>query len=149
MKLKLARILTILFFVLAMIHFYWALGGQWGFENSLPSNEQGTKILNPKTIDSVLVGVVLLLFGFLYLFSMTLLKNKILILIRNIGLWAIPIFFLIRAIGDFKYVGFFKQIKGTSFANLDTTFYSPLCLIIGLIGFLLIKLKNEKYQSNS
>ena len=144
MKIVLARALTIIFFVLAVIHFYWALGGQWGFESTLPSNEQGIKVLDPKTIDKIIVGSILLLLGILYLFSLTLLKNKILILIRNIGLWTIPIVFMIRAIGDFKYVGFFKQIKGTAFANLDTTFYSPLCLIIGLIGILLIKMKNKE-----
>ncbi|MDT0606272.1 DUF3995 domain-containing protein [Croceitalea rosinachiae] len=144
MKIILARTVTIIFFVLAMIHFYWALGGQWGFESTLPSNEQGIKVLDPKTIDSIMVGSILLLFGILYLFSLTLLKNKILNLIRNNGLWTIPIIFIIRAIGDFKYVGFFKQIKGTAFANLDTTFYSPLCLIIGLMGILLIKIKNKK-----
>ena len=136
MKIILARTLTTIFFVLAMIHFYWALGGKWGFESSLPSNEQGIRILAPKTIDSVIVGTILLLFGFFYLFSLILLKNKILILIRNIGLWIIPMIFVLRAVGDFKYVGFLKQIKGTVFANLDTIFYSPLCLIIGLIGIL-------------
>lgn len=141
MKTIVARTLTIILFLLAMIHFYWALGGQWGFKNALPTNEQGIQILNPKTIDSIMIGTVMLLFGLFYLFSLRLLKIKILILIQNVGFWVIPMIFVARAIGDFKYVGFFKQIKGTVFANLDTMFYSPLCLIISLIGILLIKLK--------
>ena len=107
--------MTTIFFILAIIHFYWALGGQWGFENALPTNEQGIKILNPKTIDSMIVGIVLLMFGFLYIFSLNLLKNKILIIIRNIGLWVVPIIFVVRAMGDFKYVGFFKQVNYSFF----------------------------------
>jgi len=144
MKIILTRTLTTIFFVLAIIHFYWALGGQWGFENALPTNEQGIKILNPKTIDSIIVGIVLLIFGLFYLFSFNSLKNKLLIIIRNIGLWVIPIIFVVRAMGDFKYVGFFKQIDGTVFADMDTKFYSPMCLVIGLVGILLIKMNNKR-----
>jgi len=144
MKIILTRTLTIIFFILAMIHFYWAIGGQWGFENALATNEQGIKILNPKTIDSAIVGILLLLFGLFYLFFLNFKKTKTLILIQNIGVWIIPILFAVRAIGDFKYVGFFKKIKGTVFSDLDTMFYSPLCLTVGLIGILLIKLGKEK-----
>ena len=39
---------------------------------------------------------------------------------------------IVRAIGDFKYVGFFKQRRGTRFALLDTRFYSPLALALGV-----------------
>ena len=144
MKIILTRTLTTIFFVLAIIHFYWALGGQWGFENVLPTNEQGIKILNSKPTDSLIVGILLLIFGLVYLFSMNSLKNKILIRIQNIGLWSIPIIFVVRAMGDVKYVGFFKQINGTVFADMDTKFYSPLCLIIGLIGISLIKINNKR-----
>ena len=48
------------------------------------------------------------------------------------GNLAIGIIMLIRAVGDFKYVGFFKKIKGTIFAQNDTHFYSPLCLLISI-----------------
>jgi len=144
MKIILTRTLIAIFFVLAMIHFYWAIGGQWGFENALPTDEQGIKLLNPKTIDSILVGTILLIFGLLYWSSLKTLKNKILTIIRNIGLWVIPILFLVRAMGDFKYLGFFKQVNGTVFAELDTKFYSPLCLIIGVVGILLIKMNKKR-----
>ena len=143
----LTRILTTIFSVLAIIHFYWALGGQFGFENALPTNEQGIKILNPKSMDTAMAGIVFLIFGLLYLFSLNALKNKILIIIQNIGLWVIPIIFLTRAIGDFKYLGFFKQIDRTAFADMDTKFYSPLCLIIALIGISIIKM-NKKHAKN-
>ncbi|KRE83053.1 hypothetical protein ASG89_13045 [Paenibacillus sp. Soil766] len=45
-------------------------------------------------------------------------------------------FLVLRAIGDFKYLGFFKKVKHTSFSYYDTRFYSPLCLFLA-ISFLL------------
>ena len=53
-------------------------------------------------------------------------------LINNYGLYALAIVLIIRAMGDFKYVGFFKTIKNTPFADYDTRYYSPLCLFLGL-----------------
>lgn len=144
MKSILARILTIIFFTLSIIHFYWALGGKWGFESAIPSNAQGIKILQPSTVDCIAIGSLLLLFGFLYYFSETSLKNKFLDSIRKLLLWIIPIIFLIRSIGDFRFIGFFKQVKGTEFANLDNVFYSPLCLIIAVIGILFLVIKTTK-----
>ncbi len=128
--------------MLALFHLYWAVGGQFGYNNVLPTNEEGAVLLKPTTIDGIIVGIGLLLLGLFYVFSLNTPNGRFLILVRNIGLWVIPIIFALRAIGDFKYVGFFKQIKSTEFANLDTMFYSPLCIIIALVGFILIKMKN-------
>ena len=148
MKSILARILTVIFFTLSIIHFYWALGGKWGFESALPSNEQGIKILQPSTVDCIAIGSLLLLFGFLYYFSEISLKNKLLDSTRKLLLRIIPIIFLIRSIGDFRFVGFFKQVTATEFASLDTTFYSPLCLIIAVIGISYLVIKTTK-KNNS
>jgi lipopolysaccharide/colanic/teichoic acid biosynthesis glycosyltransferase len=35
-----------------------------------------------------------------------------------------------RAVGEFKYVGFFKRVRDSKFATLDTFVYSPLCLLL-------------------
>ena len=37
-----------------------------------------------------------------------------------------------RAIGEFRYVGFFKRVRGSRFAKLDTVVYSPLCLLLAV-----------------
>jgi hypothetical protein len=37
-----------------------------------------------------------------------------------------------RAIGEFKYLGFFKRVTGSKFARLDTLLYSPLCLLLAV-----------------
>ncbi len=62
-------------------------------------------------------------------------------ILNQYGLYVIGSIFLLRAIGDFKYVGFFKSIKNTEFGRMDTQFYSPLCLYLGITS-LLIKVLN-------
>ncbi len=51
--------------------------------------------------------------------------------------WLISAIFIIRAIGDFNAVGFFKKIKQTEFANYDTKYFSPLCLSLGAVFIML------------
>jgi hypothetical protein len=40
--------------------------------------------------------------------------------------------FAIRALGDFKYVGFFKKVKNTDFAINDTKYFTPLCAFVAV-----------------
>jgi hypothetical protein len=142
--------LVILFIGLSSIHFYWAFGGKFGIDSALPMNAEGTKILNPTSLDSLIVGGGLLIFAFLYLFSIYTPQNKFILIIRNIGFWGIPLVFILRAIGDFKYIGFFKQITTTQFAYLDTVFYSPLCLLIAIFGFIVVrKNNNSSYEKRA
>ena len=56
------------------------------------------------------------------------------------GLWLLAGVFLLRAIGDFRYVGFTKKVRATRFAQLDTRFYSPLCLLMSTNTLLVILL---------
>jgi len=54
----------------------------------------------------------------------------------RVGAWLIAAAFALRAIGDFRYVGFFKRVRESRFARLDTFAYSPLCTLLALlIGF--------------
>ncbi|UPK44230.1 DUF3995 domain-containing protein [Paenibacillus pabuli] len=46
------------------------------------------------------------------------------------GAWILSVIFMIRAVGDFKWVGFFKRKKGTLFAKWDSILFSPLCLFL-------------------
>ena len=136
MKTVLASILTAIFIGLSMIHFYWAFGGQWGFDSALPTSSNGVKVLNPSVIDCIIVGVALLSFGMFYTFPNNWFGLDFASWFKKVAKWTIPLIFLLRAIGDFKYVGFFKSVKVTEFASLDTLFFSPLCLTLGLVGIL-------------
>ncbi|MEO9871701.1 DUF3995 domain-containing protein [Ekhidna sp.] len=130
-------LLFIIFLFLSILHFSWALGNSWGFENSLPQNEDGELVLKPSRRDSAIVGIGLLLFGTFYLIKVGLVTLELPTWAVSIASLVIPLIFILRAIGDRKYVGFFKSIKSTAFAKKDTKYYSPLCLIIGLTGLMI------------
>ena len=49
-----------------------------------------------------------------------------------VGPIGVGVVLLARAVGDFRYVGFFKRVRGSRFATLDSRYFSPLCLILGL-----------------
>ncbi|WP_308990526.1 DUF3995 domain-containing protein [Mariniflexile litorale] len=123
--------------VLGIIHFNWLMGGEFGFSESLPTKENGERVLNPKKIDSAIVGIGLIAFGIFYLLKSGFIDYNSPEWIMKYGSWIIPIIFLLRAIGEFKYVGFFKSIKKTDFGKLDTELFSPLCLIIGILGIII------------
>lgn len=132
-----AILLIIIFFLIALLHFYWAAGGRWGSDAAAPTNEQGQKFLNTGTIPSILVGIGLLLFASYYALPLTTFQLMPAEVFRVMG-WIIPIIFLIRAIGDFHYVGLFKKLRTSRFAVQDTKFFTPLCLLIAGLGFTII-----------
>lgn len=120
---------------LAGIHFYWALGGKWGITAVLPTDEKGTRKLNPGLISTLLVSIALASIGILYavkskLFSLTFMPNWLL----KYGLYISAVVFLLRVIGDFNYVGFTKKIKKTTFAKNDSKWFSSVCLFLGVTG---------------
>ena len=129
-------LLSVILFGLAIIHFNWVIGGKFGFAESLPTKESGERVLNPKKFDSAVVAIGLTVFGIFYLLKSGLLENNLPEWIMNYGGWIIPVIFLLRALGEFNYVGFFKKVKNTQFGKLDTKFYSPLFLLIGIVGII-------------
>jgi len=119
-------------FLLSGIHWYWAAGGSWGGEAAVPSNGKAP-LFRPSKTATILVAVALALAGWFvleaneavesFLFSKWLLRY---------GGWALSVVFLLRAIGDFRWVGFFKKQIDTPFAKWDTQLHSPLCLFLGV-----------------
>jgi Protein of unknown function (DUF3995) len=130
--------LFLVFSFLGGLHFYWAFGGKWGLEAALPSNPKGNKVFTPNQASTIFVGFALLSMGIFVL-----LKNNptwsanLPDFVNKWGLLGLAIVFLLRAMGDFRYAGFFKKIKGTTFADFDTRYYSPLCLFIGVLLLIL------------
>ena len=133
----LSVILFITFSILGGFHFYWLFGGVWGLEKVIPTKEKELNTLSIPKVATLLVALVLVSFGLIYLLKAGLLIVQIPNWVTSYGYWLIPSFFIIRAIGDFNYVGFFKKIKHTEFAKADTKLFAPLCLGIGLAGLLI------------
>jgi hypothetical protein len=137
----LSILLSLILICLGIIHFNWVIGGKYGFSESLPTKENGERVLNPKKIDSAIVGIGLIAFGLFYTLQLDLINyNLPEWTLKYVG-WIIPAIFILRSIGEFKYIGFFKRIKQTDFGKLDTKFFSPLCLVIGVIGIVIELMK--------
>ncbi len=130
-------LLFIVFLFLSGIHIYWGFGGRWGRDTAVPSNEKNEIVLKPKAIDCFIVGLALLGFGLFVLVKVELLNMLLPLWMTDYLLWIISLIFVLRATGDFKYVGFFKKIKNTDFGVLDTKYFSPLCLLIGILGVII------------
>jgi len=133
----LSSVEVIIFLILSGIHFNWVFGGEFGFDKSLPTKEDGTRMLNPKKIDSAIVGFGLLLFAIYYMLEGGFIHLDLPNWITNYLGWIIPSIFIVRAVGDFKYVGFLKKVKNTVFGKFDSKYFSPLCLLIGVIGIII------------
>jgi hypothetical protein len=48
----------------------------------------------------------------------------------------LAVLFLLRAVGDFRYVGFFKSMGDDPFRSWDTWLFSPLCAVIAAAAFM-------------
>ena len=116
--------------VVALFHFYWVLGGKFGSEAVIPHFKGKPKTM-PPVIATLFVAFVFFGFGLVYL-------NKFYDLIsfpNDISILILGIIFIIRAIGEFNYIGFSKRIYNSKFATYDTKFFSPLCLLLSLNSF--------------
>lgn len=133
----LALALFVLFSAMSGIHFYWLFGGKWALTKVIPTSENDGTFRPPPALATLLVALVLMSFGLIYLVRSRLVTFELFYQPIQYLLWIIPSVFLLRAIGEFKYVGFFKSIKATEFAKSDTLYFSPLCLLISIIGFIL------------
>ena len=133
---------ALIFILLGAIHFYWGIGGKWGSRQALPQNlNNGTPLFIPGIVACFGVALGLLVMAIFTLNQTSFVSLNLPNVLNQYGLYVIGAIFLLRSLGDFKYVGFFKSIKNTEFGRLDTQFYSPLCLYLGITS-LLIKFLN-------
>ncbi|MFI5399704.1 MAG: DUF3995 domain-containing protein [SAR324 cluster bacterium] len=136
-----ATIDAVLFAAIGLLHVYWALGGGWGADAALPTHGSlpgsPPRFTLPVTpISTFLVAVLLFLAAGIVLGRADLLSNAAPAThwIFVVGTWVLAALFLVRAIGEFRYVGFFKRVRNTEFGRWDTWLFSPLCLIIALLA---------------
>ena len=136
MTFVLAQGLVTIFAVISLIHVYWAFGGQWAAVAAVPQVPvEGSARSQPAFKPSGWL-TLLVAFGLLLIAALVCLR---------VGWWVpavshqslqwvistIAMLMFARAIGDSNLVGFFKQVKGSEFARLDTWVYSPLCVVLG------------------
>ena len=126
-----ATCVSIVFVSLAFWHFYMALVPSAGTSGAVPGIE-GKPLFIPSRKATIAVGVMLLLFACLVAATGGLVDVGISPLVLRWASFALALGLLARAIGDFRYVGFFKRIRGSRFATLDSFLFSPICLLLAV-----------------
>ena len=126
----------VILLVLAAVHVYWAVGGKAGKGAAIPT-AQGRAVIKPSALSTAIVAAGLCVIAALLACRIGWLKLAGLAsdnIVVQIAAWLIAAVFALRAIGDFRYVGFFKSIRDTRFARLDTLAYSPLCAVLAVLS---------------
>ena len=131
MLLVLAVALIATFAFLASIHVYWAFGGRFAKVAAIPEL-RGTPSFVPGRMATLLVACALFACAGLIGAACGFVDAPVSSLVIQWGCFALALLLLLRAIGDFRLVGFFKKVRGTRFAWLDSALYSPLCLVLAL-----------------
>lgn len=111
---------------LAVVHVYWAFGGSWLAADAVPSTDDSTPTFTPgRALTLVVAGALV---GFATLVGAA---------VAGVGpaatiwlIWAGVAVFAIRAIGDTKFAGFTKSVRGTRFAEFDDRFFTPLVVFL-------------------
>ena len=127
----LAMMVCIIFLALALWHFYMAVAGHSGESAAVPSRD-GKPVFVPSTGSTIAVGIVLMVFAVLVACTSGILALGLPPRLLTVMSYALALGLLARAMGDFNYVGFFKRVRGTRFARMDTLLYSPLCLALAV-----------------
>ena len=125
----LGHALWAIFALLAVWHFVMAALPAGSNSGAVPS-AGGKMLFKPSRASTVAVGVLLLMFAALLAATAGIVHTGV---NRSVlaGLsYALAAGLLARSIGEFKHLGFFKRVRGSRFATLDTFLYCPLCLLL-------------------
>lgn len=129
----LTLILLLIFLTLSGLHVYWAFGGKFGIEGVIPTKDS-IPLFEVKMFSCLAIAFALLAAGLLITWKGWF-PNVEPKWISNYSIWILATIFALRAIGDFRYVGFFKRVCGNNFARNDTLLFSPLCAVIAVLLF--------------
>jgi len=122
---------TLVLLSLAAVHVYWAARGV-GTTAGIPSRADGTPVFRPGRVATLGVAVALGLAALLVMGRAQLLDFGLPPLLLRVGTWGVAVAFAARTIGEFRYVGVFKRVRGTPFARWDSRLFTPLCAAIAI-----------------
>jgi len=112
---------------LSAIHLYWAVGGRRGQGAVVPTVD-GRPRFSPSSTATVVVAALLALSAALVAGGVSGWPPR---WVFRVGGAGVGLVLIARAVGEGRYLGFFKRERGTQFARRDTWLYSPLCLLLG------------------
>jgi Protein of unknown function (DUF3995) len=111
------------------IHVAWACGARWGLGVVLPERA-GRLVFTPSAATTLLVAACLFAAAWLTLALAGLLPSPVpLAWLWPAGIVA-AIVFGARTVGDLRYVGLFKRVRGSAFARQDDAVFTPLCFAL-------------------
>ncbi len=117
---------------IAALHAYWASGGLVGKGIAIPERD-GKPVLTPGAAITYAVAACLALAALIIAMRVGFMPSWAAGPVLHVATWALVAVFALRAVGDFRYVGFFKRVRGTRFSRLDTMIYSPLCCLLAIL----------------
>ena len=124
--------LAVVFCALSLLHIGWALGFGSGRVQVVPERPDGQPVFRPGPFATLTVAGLLFLAALLVTQRAGLGREWIPAGFVGPGCWGVSAAFVLRAIGEFRYVGVFKRVRGTAFARMDSRLYTPLALLLGL-----------------
>lgn len=112
--------------VVAGWHFYWAFGGRIGMAAALPDLPGDSEPrFQPSSGLTALVALAIAC----YATALVLLVIYPACSLLNWGVGLGVLVFVGRAIGDRRYVGLSKTVRGTRFSRLDDRYFTPLVVL--------------------
>lgn len=127
----LAVTLSSVLFLIAALHLYWAIRGV-GAGAGVPSRPDGTPAMRPGRLAALAVAAALSLAGLIILGRAGALETGMPSAVLRVGAWSVAATFATRTIGEFRYVGLFRRVRGTPFARWDGWVFTPLCFILAV-----------------
>ena len=129
---------TFIFLALAFLHLYWVIARKRGSTAVLPTaSDSSEPAFKPGRVVTLMVAVSLFCCAWVIISNLKAVGwpfGRQYLRYTTLG---ISVVFFLRAIGDFRYMGAFKKIKDTPFARNDSRVFIPLCIVIGILNFLI------------
>lgn len=126
-----------LLLIISLLHLFWAFGGKWGTAAVIPlTADHNKRLFSPSPFGTIIVAILLFGASYLLLAQSGYLASIMSNTLTRWGSILCAFVFLLRAVGDFRFIGFFKKVRDTAFARYDTTLFTPLCMWLS-ISFLL------------
>lgn len=131
----LASVNFFFFIFLAILHANW-LSGRSRFAGLItPTDGNDRMLFRPSPLLLVFLCIISVISATLNLGWVGLLPFGPYRQLCGYGIAVIGTLLLLRAIGDFRYIGFSKRHSNSRFARADSTLISPLCLLFSLTHF--------------
>ena len=131
------------FALLSALHVVWAFGGKLASGSVIPVVE-GSPAFQPS------MGTTLAVAGLLAAAALVVLVRAGELLpsfpprLATFATVVLGAILVLRAVGDFRLVGFFKTVRGTAIAHWDSVLYSPIALGLGLAALWLASTARQR-----